>query len=86
MRFRITGLCPFQESELTAYQRREILALLPLTIRIVKKPAHPPPNGCTLKKYRVPNAVANKVRAKIGLQPEPYRDFSVCEHMGHVIE
>jgi hypothetical protein len=86
MKFRVEGICPFQKPELHPALIQKIESILPMTIQVLKRPAHPPPNGCALKKYRVPSRVANRVRSRIGFNLPSARDFSVCEHMGHLIE
>ncbi len=85
MKFRVERICPFDKSEYSKALQERIGSLLPLTIRVNKKPVHPPPSGCVLKKYRVPSLEGNRIRAKLG-SPQSPQDFSVCEHMGHVIE
>lgn len=83
MRFRIEAICPFSDSPI---KRKEILAILPLTVGVLEKPALPPTwEKCPGKKWRVAKRPSNRIRARLGLQAG-VTDFSVCEHMGHLVE
>jgi len=81
-KFLIETTCPYSTSGVIS---KKILGILPLKVALSRKRPRCPPNGCEKKKYVVTKADGNEIRALVGLPPG-LSDFSVCEHMGHLIE
>jgi hypothetical protein len=82
-RFQIENICPHSKSPV---KRNELLAIMPLTVPISAIPAvKAKDEECTGERFRIPRHSANRIRALVGLSPGE-TDFSVCEHMGHLIE
>ena len=82
-KFRLTGICPKYECPIKLKFIREIL---PRTITVLRETKPAASYGCDKTKYTVAHRDATRIRALVGLGPGGYRQFHVCEHMGHLIE
>lgn len=84
MQFLVERICEHSRKQLSTDKIQEIEAMLPFAVWVKLIPRKPPPDDCGGAGYIVEFEQLRAVRAKFGMGTS--REYSVCEHMGRLIE